>query len=879
MFRYRVTPALATILLVGTFAAGISTIASASDVDPVHGYQMSVIGGHLNVVSGTPATSNLIGPIATAVDKDGNIFIADYTNGLVEKVTPDGALVVIAGSGDRTGNTVAGPARSAAMDPRGVAVDALGNVYIGDSRGYIDKVTPNGMLSILARSNVAGAPPLRGYPIAVDGPGNVYVGDQWSGLVYRISTTGNISKFAGNGRGGDAPSNGPALDSRVSPIGLATDSAGALYIASAYYGHTPPDHGFVARVTPAGTLTVIGGNGLGGAPEAGPATSSPLNPTAVTVDAAGNVVVADVRGYVDRIAPDGALSVMAGNGVVGKPVEGAALSSPMQPTGLAADSAGNFYIAGSGYIAEVTPASQLTLVAGGGAGNSALIPGPATSSPLGGAGTAMDGAGNIYVADAGHHAVEKIAPDGTISVVAGDGVSGAPSDGPATSRHVSPNSIAVEPDGTLYIGDAYEYVERVTPDGTMTLVAGDGVNAPPTNGQALSTNVVPNALAVDDGGNLYIADQHGYVSKVTPAGVLTIVAGNGKTTPSPTAGPATASALDPRGLAVAPDGSLYVSSYGYLVQVGADGQLAIVFNSAGHSGPLPSYYGATIHPTGIGIGPDGTLYIGDATGYLLALTSTREFSIVGGNGAQGAIPVAGPALSSPMSPVNSLAVDPNGNVVFTAMTSAGPLLLKVTPPRALTTQPAGLSITTPVHVGVPASAKIAGAWTAGGAALTPKYQWYRVYLWNGEWTWEIIPGATASSYTPPWMFSGSRLGVKATAVSPIGYEAASTVTSGTTVIGPGTLTTSAPSVRGVARAGARLQAVSGVWKAGSERLPGSGTMKYQWFANGRLIRGADKQSFRPSRAFLGKMIRVRVTGSHWGYVPASRFSLPVRFRP
>lgn len=319
--------------------------------------------------------------------------------------------------------------------------------------------------------------------------------------------------------------------------------------------------------TPVGTLSFFAGTGTDGAPTAGPALSSPLGgPYAVAGDANGNVFIADCDNSVlTRVTPAGQLSVIAGTGTSGSPTAGPATASGMKcPFGLVVDAAGNVFIADydARVVEKVTPAGQLSVVAGNGQQGTA-VPGAATGSPLGGpCGVAVDAAGNLFIADYDNSVVEKVTPAGQLSVAVGTGARGATTAGPATSAQLNtPWDVKVDGAGNLFVSDYDNAVVSKVGAGQLTVVAGTGTSGPPTPGAANSSQLGgPADIAVDRAGSLFIADADNHVvEKVTAAGQLSIAAGNG-TGGTATDGPAVDSALDyPAGVAFDAAGRLYIA--------------------------------------------------------------------------------------------------------------------------------------------------------------------------------------------------------------------------------------------------------------------------------------------------------------------------------
>jgi streptogramin lyase len=243
--------------------------------------------------------------------------------------------------------------------------------------------------------------------VAVDAAGNLYIADTQNDMVEKVTPSGRLSVVAGNGDWG-APSPGPATSSDLKgPSGVAVDATGDLYIADTW-------NSVVEKVTPSGTLSVVGRTRHFGAPTPGPATSSDLNePSGVAVDSAGNLYIGDyANNVVEKVTPSGTLSVVAGTGRPGAPTPGPATSSDLWfPSGLAVDAAGDLYIAdyANNVVEKVTPSGTLLVVAGTG-DRGAPTPGPATSSELDGpGGVAVDSAGNLYIADSRNNVVDEVA--------------------------------------------------------------------------------------------------------------------------------------------------------------------------------------------------------------------------------------------------------------------------------------------------------------------------------------------------------------------------------------------------------------------------------------------------------------------------------------
>ncbi len=298
-----------------------------------------------------------------------------------------------------------------------------------------------------------------GAGVAVDRAGNLFFVGSMNTAVWRLdASTSLLTRVAGNGMPGFSGDGGPAINAQMVPSGIALDSAGNLYIADTLNNRV--------RKVSNGIITTVAGNGsLGFSGDNGPAVSAQLIPVGVAVDSAGNLYIADGNNNRVRKVANGVISTVAGNGTpFFSGDNGAATLASLTPGGIAVDTAGNLYIADvtNNRIRKVTN-GIITTIAGspgsGAPGNFGGDGGPATSAQLSQPrGISLDSFGNIYIADAANNRVRKIT-NGVITTVAGSGSTGGPGglggdNGPATSALLSqPTSLAIGPDGALYIGD------------------------------------------------------------------------------------------------------------------------------------------------------------------------------------------------------------------------------------------------------------------------------------------------------------------------------------------------------------------------------------------------------------------------------------------
>jgi hypothetical protein len=315
---------------------------------------------------GGPATNAAL-YFATDVGLDaaGNLYIADYDNYRIRKVSTSGVITTVVGNGTFGFSGDGGPATAASFrDPRYIAVDTAGNIYISDRTSY---------------------------------------------RVRKVSTSGIITTVAGNGTPGFSGDGGPATSATIDAFAVAVDSAGNLYIADA-------NNQRIRKVNAAGTITTIAGNGTAGyTGDGGPATSARINyPWGIGVDAAGNVYFVDSsNSRVRKVSTTGIITTVAGGGVE-FPGDGGPATSANLPfiTELTADAAGNLYIAEAGstnLVRKVSAAGIISTVAGNGTNGFSGDGGPATSAQLSfPEGLTVDSAGNIYIADPGNHRIRKV---------------------------------------------------------------------------------------------------------------------------------------------------------------------------------------------------------------------------------------------------------------------------------------------------------------------------------------------------------------------------------------------------------------------------------------------------------------------------------------
>jgi sugar lactone lactonase YvrE len=337
--------------------------------------------------------------------------------------------------------------------------------------------------------------------------------------------TYTITTLAGTGVAGFGGDSGQATAAQINnPFFIALDSAGNLFIADQFNNR-------IRKLATDGTITTVAGTGTGSFSGDGAAATSAAihDPCGIVLDNSGNIYISDTfNSVVRKISSSGIISTFAGTGTPGSTGDGAAatLATLDRPIGLALDSTGRLYIADTNgsRIRMVATDGTISTVAGTGVVGSVGDGGPATSALLNRPqGIAFDAAGSLYIADSANHLIRKVTTDGTITTVAGNGTAGFSGDGgPATQASLwYPKGVLVDAAGNLLIVDSFNSrIRVVAPNGTITTLAGSGIIGDQGDGDdALKAQLrFPSSVALAASGKLYIADtQNSRIRLLTPA--------------------------------------------------------------------------------------------------------------------------------------------------------------------------------------------------------------------------------------------------------------------------------------------------------------------------------------------------------------------------
>ena len=457
-------------------------------------------------------------PSGVATDAAGNVYVADTENHSIRIVTPAGAVSTFAGTGVQ-GSADLAAASATFTSPAGIAVAGSGAsriVYVADTgNGTIRAIAGGQVRTLAGTAQTFGSADASGpaasflfpHGLAVDGAGNVYAADTGNHTIRRItSAAGAASTLAGAAPVQGSSDLDGAAASFLGPSGATTDLSGNVYVAD-------KGNRTVRIVSVAGTVSTLSLTGGGFDPQA--------RPEGIAVDLAGNIYVSDVGGAIFKIPPALAgastreVITLAGTlGVVGS-VDGSGVSATFNaPAGIATDASGNIYVADSGNatIRKITPAGDVSTLAGT-AGTIGSLDGAGAAVQFAQpTGVATDSAGNVYVVDRANNNVRKITQAGVVTTLAGHSLAPGSANGAGPGATFNqPRGIAVDGAGNVYIADTNNYTIRaVTPGGVVSTIAGTPGRRGFSAGAVPATLADPIAIAIG-GRAIYIIVNNGVV--------------------------------------------------------------------------------------------------------------------------------------------------------------------------------------------------------------------------------------------------------------------------------------------------------------------------------------------------------------------------------
>lgn len=428
---------------------------------------------------GPAATAQFNTPFGIAFDASNNLFVADVNNGVIRKISVNGIVSTVAGTPIVGFSGDGGPALNATFRfGEGVAVGGDGSLYVADNGNFrIRRITGDGVIQTVAgtgrfRNTPDGTPAANAFFsglqfLSFDPSGRLLIADSGDARVRRIGTDGTIQNLAGVGTAGaglfegsvyELNFGGSATDTLLAtPRQAVGDAQGNIYVSDSSVGA-------VYRITPDGILDVYAGQvGLqsSGRDNILATKSTLIRPQGLALDEAGSLYIADASDHrVRKVSPDGLITTFAGTGKAGFSGDGGPANQAMlnRPQGIAFDPKGNLIIADNlnSRLRLVTPDGSINTLAGNGTRAATGNGGPASAASLNlPFAVATDLAGDIFIIETGGAQVRRISANGIISVVAGNGQTGFTGDGaPATQAALgNASGLAVDSNGNLYISD------------------------------------------------------------------------------------------------------------------------------------------------------------------------------------------------------------------------------------------------------------------------------------------------------------------------------------------------------------------------------------------------------------------------------------------
>lgn len=616
-------------------------------------------GSVVNSIDGTGSAAQFYAPRGIAVDSTGTVYVADSSNHTIRKVTAAGVVTTLAGSAGSAGSTTATPTQFS--EPFGVAVDSSGTVFVADTNNNaIRKISAAGVVTVLAGGGGQGTTDGTGtaakfrepHGVALDSGGNVYVTDYMNHTVRKVTPAGVVTTIAGSAdNAGLANGQGTAAQFK-SLQGIAVDSAGNVYVADA-------GNRAIRKISSSGLVTTLA-DGAG--------TFGDIR--GITLDSDGNVYVADFNANVIwKVTPAGVITVFAGSPPTAGSADGTTSARFNAPSGIALDSAKNLYVADTlnNTVRKISSGGTVTTLAGL-AGRSSSLDGKGTTArfedPYA---VAADGAGNVYVADATDHSIRKISADGTVTTLAGKAGTFGSSDGSGTSALFrTPRGIAADSAGNVYVADTgNKTVRKITAAGVVSTLAGLAGQGGSTNGIGTAARFgSPYGVAVDTAGNVYVMDTEGTLRKITAAGVVTTLAGtagaNGFTDGTGTA----ARFSVPFDLAVDSAGNVYVCDHGnHAIRKVTPAGVVTTLAGSGTAGKADGNGRAASFkfPAGIAVDSSGYVFVADTDNQVIRrISPAGDVTTVAGSGSLGSADGVGTAASF-YNP-KDVAVDAGGNL-------------------------------------------------------------------------------------------------------------------------------------------------------------------------------------------------------------------------
>jgi len=489
---------------------------------------------------GTGSAARFNGPRGISVDTTGNLYVADSNNHVIRKIAPGGVVTTLAGTAASSGFKDATGSAARFFNPRGIAVDSSGTIYVADTNNQrIRQIAADGIVTTFAGSGLAGSASTQlsaaarfNNPegVTVDAAGVVYVADTTNDGIRKIAN-GIVSDIAGYTV---SPGSGDGLEQTAHfayPTAVAIDlhtslwclPVGGLRVNSLYVAdrnnNTIREITLTGVETTSGRVSTLAGSADHPGNADGPVSAARFNsPRAVAVDNSicgtndhvGAVYVADGGNHTVRMIRNGVVTTLAGLAESPGWIDGTGSDARFnQPSGIAVDNAtGALYVADTSNhtIRKIESGGIVTTIAGL-AGTSGSTDGVGSAARFNSpTGLAVDAAGVVYVADTNNHTIRRMTAAGVVTTVAGlAGARGANDGSGAVARFNSPQGIALDRAGsTIYVADTdNQTIRRIAAGNEVTTIAGRALSFGSENDGRFNT---PEGIAVDSRGFLYVAD-------------------------------------------------------------------------------------------------------------------------------------------------------------------------------------------------------------------------------------------------------------------------------------------------------------------------------------------------------------------------------------
>jgi hypothetical protein len=626
----------------------------------------TIAGSSSGFSDGTGTAAKFDAPTGVGVDVNGNIYVADFHNTRIRKITPANVVTTIAGSGSSTSANGVGTAASI-NKPYGVVVDASGNLFVSDFMGHrirmissyrIDPALPAGLFFDARTGTISGTPTSaqaeRLYTIHAQNS----AGSTTTTITLAIASSPTVTTTAAN----NVTAATATLNGTVNANGGATSSLTIKYSTS--QATIDAGNGNIATVTPTSvsgnTVTAVSANITGlssgttyycrvsATNATGTSNGTTLSFTtaaaAPSISYSGSPITLTVGTAMTSLAPVNVggdpepmqVSTLAGGSSTGAFADGTGTAARFNlPSGVATDVSGNVYVADQNNhrIRMITSAGVVTTLAGGGSVGS-YADGTGTSArflrPIG---VTLDVSGNVYVADEGNHRIRKITSGGVVTTLAGGGSEGSYADGTgANARFLSPVGVALDVSGNVYVTDYYNHrIRKITSAGEVITLAG---NSSPTYADGIGTAAsfkYPFGVAVDGSGIIYVADINHRIRKITSGGVVTTLAGGGSAGSYADGTGSDARFWNPAGIALDVSGNVYVTDQinHRIRKVTSAGVVSTLAGgvSAGSRFADGTGTGARFSfPIGITVDGTGNLYVADQANHRIRKISNYSIS-------------------------------------------------------------------------------------------------------------------------------------------------------------------------------------------------------------------------------------------------------------